>query len=107
LRSQRRHIGAMTTDDLLDLVRARRGLRTEGELALALGISRSQLHQHRNQRRPLDADLAWTLAELLNRPPLEVLALIFFEAETDEVKRNRWRDRLVAMQVLHDSPQET
>jgi transcriptional regulator with XRE-family HTH domain len=96
----------MTTDDLLDRVRARRGLRTEGELALVLGISRGQLHQHRNQRRPLDADLAWTLAELLNRPPLEVLALISFEGETDEAKRKRWRDRLEAMAVLHDS-QET
>jgi transcriptional regulator with XRE-family HTH domain len=96
----------MTTDDLLDRVRARRGLRTEGELALALGISRAQLHQHRNQRRPLDADLAWTLAELLHRPPLEVLALTFFEGETDEVKRKRWRDRLEVMGVLHDS-QET
>jgi hypothetical protein len=78
-------------------------LRSEGELALALGISRAQLHQHRNQRRPLDTDLAWTLAELLNRPPLEVLALVFFEGETDEVKRKRWRDRLEAMAVLHDS----
>src|SRR3979411_2712492 len=96
----------MTTDDLLDLVRARWSLRTECELALALGISRSQLHQHRRQRRPFDADLAWTLAELLDRQPLEVLALTFLGAETDEAKRKRWRDRLVAMEALHDPPRQ-
>jgi hypothetical protein len=90
----------MDTDELFDLVRAKHSLRSETDLAKALHIPAPQLLQHRNKRRPIDVDLAWTIAEMLDKSPAEVLAVIFFEAETDPLKRKRWRDRLLAMGVL-------
>jgi transcriptional regulator with XRE-family HTH domain len=90
----------MTTDELLDLVRAKHSLRSEAQLAGALGIPESKLVQYRRKSRPVDVDLAWVIADLLQRSPAEVIAVIFFEAETDPAKRRRWRDRLTAMGVL-------
>lgn len=90
----------MTTDELLDLVRAKHSLRSEAQLAGALGIPESKLAQYRRKSRPVDADLAWMIADLLKRPPAEVIAVAFFEAETDPAKRKRWRDRLTDMGVL-------
>jgi len=92
----------MTTDELLDLVRAKHSLRSEAQLARALDIPESQLVQYRRKIRRVDVDLAWVIADLLERSPAEVIAVTFFESETDPTKRKRWRERLTTMGVLEN-----
>jgi len=90
----------MTVNEMLDLARARHSLRSESALADRLGIPASQLAQYRNHSRGVDADLAWAIAELLGEPPADVIAVAMFEAETDPVKRARWRGRMEALGLL-------
>ena len=92
----------MTTNELLDLARARHSIRSEAALALNLGVSTHVLADYRGHRRPMDADFAWRIADLLGASPEEVIAVLFFEAEKDPEARRRWRDRLVRLGVLCD-----
>jgi transcriptional regulator with XRE-family HTH domain len=86
--------------DLLDRVRAKHGIRSEADLAEALGLPQARLTDYRTGRKPVDVDLAWTLAEKLKKPPAEVIAAVFFDSETDPVKKQRWRERLAFLEVL-------
>jgi transcriptional regulator with XRE-family HTH domain len=92
----------MTTNELLDLARARHSIRSEAALALNLGISANALADYRGHRRPMDVDFAWRIAELLGASPAEVIGVLFFEAEKDPQARRRWRDRLVRLGVICD-----
>lgn len=93
----------MDVNEFFDLIRARHSLRSEVQLAEALGIPPTQLVQYRQKRRPLDADISWTMAELLGKPPAEVIAVASFAAETDQAKRERGRKRLVTMGVITEN----
>jgi hypothetical protein len=91
----------MDVNELLDLVRARHSLRSEGALAEALGVPQNQLRHLRTQRRvAADVDLAWEIADRLGKPPAEVIAVLGFANEADPLKRERWRRRLVTLGVF-------
>lgn len=81
-----------TTNEFLDQVKARYGLKSDYALAGKLGLTRSMVSAYRNGKRMLGEEVAVKVADLLELPPGYVLACI--EAERSHVPaiRKAWED---------------
>lgn len=79
-----------TTIELLDAVKARHGLTSDYQLAKMMGFNTSRVSHYRGGRRLLSDETAIQIAELLNRPAGEVLALVQAERATSDVVKKAW-----------------
>lgn len=80
----------MNTLDYLGAVKKRLGIESDYALAKALGISHSAICGYRAGTSRINDDVALTIAEILDKNPLEVIAAANAErAKTDQM-RNKW-----------------
>ena len=81
-----------TTRELLDQVKQRHKIPSDGALSRALGLSRQAISHHMHGRVFLGQDTALRVAELLDMSPDYVIACAEAErAQTDKTRRY-WRD---------------
>lgn len=78
------------TVELLDAVRQRRGLTSDYQLAKLLEMSPNRVSNWRTGKNTMDNVAAMKIAELLERPALEVIALVEAERARDTKQRNFW-----------------
>lgn len=81
-----------TTNDFLDMLKARRGLASDYAVAKFLGCSPSRISNYRSKRSHFGDDEAILMAELLEIDPAYVLANIHAERAKDEVQKRVWKD---------------
>ena len=79
-----------TTIDYLTAVKELHGLTSDYQLAKALRVRSSAIANYRAGRSGMDAMTAVRVAELLNVPPLEVLAHVEIERARTPAARNFW-----------------
>lgn len=81
----------MNTLEYLDAVKAKTGLTTDYQLAKLLELEPSNITMYRKGRRVMDPYIATRVAEILEVPPMLVIAQSQLEREKDETKRAYWR----------------
>lgn len=81
----------MKTLEYLDAVKAKEGLKSDYQLAQKLETSTAAIGQYRSGKRVMDDYTAARVAELLEMPPLLLIAQANAEREKDETKRAYWR----------------
>lgn len=80
--------------DLIEAVKAKEGITTNYRLAQITGIPENRLSDYAKGKRMPDAYAATRLALALDREPIEVIAELEAESETNEKKREFWRNFL-------------
>jgi predicted transcriptional regulator len=80
----------MNTLDLLEAVKARRGITSDYALAKVLGVTQSAVSSYRTGRSRIDDDVALTVAEILQMHPMHVIAAANAERAKTEEQRARW-----------------
>jgi len=80
-----------TTTELLDQVKAKHGLPSDGKLSALLGLTRAQVSRYRNKGDAFGEDVALKVADLLDLDPGYVLACAAFERAKSEGARSAWR----------------
>lgn len=78
------------TTKLLDAAKKRLGLSSDYALAKRLGITTARMSNYRQERRGLDEDICFTVAELLDMEPGEVLAMMAMDRAQDAKTRKAW-----------------
>ena len=80
----------MQTLDYLDAVKTKLGLESDYALAKYMSWSTSQMSHYRLKRRALDDFQAARVAEVLERDPLELIAVANAERAKDEGEKDYW-----------------
>lgn len=89
-----------TTNDLLDRIKAKHGLRSDYALAGLLGMSRERISRYRNTNGQLGDDAAVRVAELLDIDVGYVLACAAHERAKSDAARDAW-ERLAELVKRH------
>lgn len=79
-----------TTNELLDQVKVRYGLKSDYALAAKLGMTRSLVSAYRNNKRMLGDDAALKVAELLDLDPGYILATMEAQRTHNDAARAAW-----------------
>lgn len=79
-----------TTTDFLDMLKAKRGLRSDYALCKLLGWTSSRIANYRKKRSFLEDDTAVLVAEMLEIDPAIVLAAVHFERAKKEAEKAVW-----------------
>lgn len=79
-----------TTNELLDQVKARHGLKSDYALAAKLGMTRSLISAYRTNKRMLGDEAAMRVAELLAIDPAYVFASMEAQRTQNEAARAVW-----------------
>lgn len=84
----------MKTQEYLDAVRATLGLPSDYALQKPLALSKSQLSKYRTGKETLSTPVAVRIANLLKKEPLQVIAEVNAEKETDPETKAMWQSIL-------------
>lgn len=79
-----------TTIELLDAVKARRGLASDYALAKVLGVTQQAVSGYRAGNSAISDDVALTVAEILQLHPLQVIAAANAERAKTAEQKARW-----------------
>jgi len=79
-------------DKLLNEAKIKTGLKSDNALALEIGITRQVMSMARHGKTTFNAYARRRLADLTGRSTDEINALIEIETETDEAKKEYWRN---------------
>lgn len=80
----------MNTLELLDAVKARRGITSDYALAKALGVTQTAVSSYRTGNSKISDDVCLTVAEILDMHPLAVIAVANAERAKTEKQKARW-----------------
>ena len=80
----------MDTNGLLDAAKQQRGLTSDNQLALTLGITRMRVSDLRAGRKPMDEAEIFMLAELAEIDPRKAAAAVRKDKEKNPAKRAYW-----------------
>jgi predicted transcriptional regulator len=80
----------MNTMELLDAVKARRGITSDYALAKVLGITQAAMSSYRTGNSKFNDDVALTVAEILGMHPLAVIAVANAERAKSDKQKARW-----------------
>lgn len=80
-----------TTNDFLDMLKAKRGLASDYALGKLLGYSTSRIGNYRKNRSFLEDDQAVLIAEMLEIDPAIVLASVHYERAKKAEEKAVWK----------------
>lgn len=89
-----------TTNQLLDRIKEKYGLKSDYALAKAIGMSRERISRYRNSSGELGDDAALKVAELLDLDPGYVLACMSHQRTKSDAARHAW-ERLADLVKRH------
>jgi transcriptional regulator with XRE-family HTH domain len=81
----------MYTNELLEKVKEKQGLKSDYQLAKNLGISTGHMSEYKSGKRIPDIYALTRIAIILEIDPLKVIVEMEAETEKNEVKREFWR----------------
>lgn len=82
----------MKIDELLDAVKTAKAIKSDGELARTLGVSKQAVSRYYLGERAPDEFACLKIAEILGMPLDTVIATVKAESEKDETRRAVWED---------------
>ncbi len=80
----------MRTTDYLDELKRHAALSSDYQLAKVLGLATSNITMYRKERRVMDDYVAAKIAQLLERDPLELIAVANAERARTDDEREYW-----------------
>ena len=81
----------MQTTDYLIAAKAKLGIESDYALAMKLGVTRSAVSRFQLRKGVFGDDVALSVAEILGRNPLEVIAAANAERTTDPKMKSKWK----------------
>ena len=82
----------MKIADLLDETKTAQGLKTDGELARLLGVTKQAVSKYYNGERIPDEYACLKIAEALGKPLNTIIATVKASTEKDEKRREAWEN---------------
>lgn len=82
----------MKIAELLDAVKAKTGVKSDGELARTLGVTKQAVSKYYNDERAPDEFVCLRIAEILGKPLDTVIATVKAASEKDDTRREAWEN---------------
>lgn len=80
----------MKITELLDATKYAKGIKSDGELARLLGVSKQAMSQYYKNERAPDDFACLKIAEALGKPLAEIITTVRAETEKDQTRREAW-----------------
>jgi len=87
----------MKISDLLDETKNALGIKTDGELARNLGVSKQAISGYYNEQRAPDDFACLKIAQATGKSLDTVIAIVRAEAEKDENRKKAWSDYMKSL----------
>lgn len=82
----------MKINELLDATKNAKGIKSDGELARALGVSKQAVSDYYNDKRAPDDYACLKIADAIGMPLDTVIATVKAASEKDETRREAWEN---------------
>lgn len=81
-----------STIDYMDEAKRKLGIESDYAAAKWMRVNRATISNYRNGKRIIDDYAAAKIAEVLEIPPMEIIAVANVEREKDEEKKEYWKN---------------